>query len=173
VSLEIRKLTQRDAALWWNLRLEMLEREPQAFSSSAEDHRKTTVEMAAARIGFPSQENFVMGAFEDGSLVGVAGFYREQERKSRHKGHVWGVYVKATRRGSGVGRSLMHRMIEEAKHEAGLEQIMLTVTSEQVAARRLYESLGFRIFGREPRALLIDGRYVDEEYMILPLLAQD
>ena len=46
---------------------------------------------------------------------------------------------------------------------------MLTVSAEQVAARRLYESLGFQAFGREPRALLVNGLYVDEDYMILRL----
>jgi ribosomal protein S18 acetylase RimI-like enzyme len=170
--LEIRKLTPHDAAEWWRLRLEALEREPQAFSSAAEDHRQTTVEAAAARIG-AGEGSFILGAFREGALVGVAGFYREQEQKSRHKGHVWGVYVTAAARGCGIGRDLMRALIELAKAEPGPTQpvqIVLTVTTEQLAARRLYESLGFVAFGREPRALLVDGRYVDEDYYVLMLV---
>ena len=97
------------------------------------------------------------------------GFIAQQELKSRHKGRVWGVYVTEAARGCGIGRELMRALIEQAKGEPGLVQVMLTVTTEQVAARRLYESLGFVAFGREPRALLIDSRYVDEDYYVLML----
>lgn len=72
-------------------------------------------------------------------------------------------------RGRGVGRELMVNLIARAKSQDGLEQIVLTVTTQQVAARRLYESLGFVQFGHEPRALCVDGRYVDEDYYVLML----
>ncbi len=37
--MEFRFLTREDGAEWWRLRLEALEGDPEAFSSSAEDHR--------------------------------------------------------------------------------------------------------------------------------------
>ena len=30
------------------------------------------------------------------------------------------------------------------------------------AARRLYDSLGFKLYGVQPKALCVDGRYIDE-----------
>ena len=39
----------------------------------------------------------------------------------------------------------------------------------QAAAITLYQSLGFRSFGCEHRALKIGGRYVDQERMVLYL----
>jgi len=38
-----------------------------------------------------------------------------------------------------------------------------------VPARSLYRSLGFRSFGIEPRALKVDGSYVDQEHMVLEI----
>ena len=51
----------------------------------------------------------------------------------------------------------------------GVRKVQLSVITSQPAARRLYASLGFRSFGIEPRALHVDGRYLDEEYMYLRL----
>jgi hypothetical protein len=43
------------------------------------------------------------------------------------------------------------------------------VSITQDAARQLYRTLGFRVFGVEPRGLGIGGEFVDEEHMILDL----
>lgn len=89
--------------------------------------------------------------------------------KSRHKGRVWGVYVTEACRGQGMGRALMGSLIDRARACPGMEQVILTVATEQTAALRLYESLGFQKFGREPRALYVNGRYLDEDYLVLML----
>jgi ribosomal protein S18 acetylase RimI-like enzyme len=43
----------------------------------------------------------------------------------------------------------------------------LQVAVTQAAARRLYESLGFSVYGREPRALKIGDLYIDEDLLVL------
>ena len=113
--------------------------------------------------------NFVLGAFTDGLLVGVAGFVREQGEKFRHKGFVWGVYVSERWRGHGVGRQLMTALLEKARAQTGLERITLHVATVQVAARQLYASLGFEPFGCERESLKVAGVYVDEESLVLRL----
>lgn len=166
--MEIRFLRSDDAAEWWRLRAEALAGDPEAFSSSSEEHEKLTVDEVKKRLGGWG-DSFVAGAFDDGRLIGMAGFHRETGRKTRHKGRIWGVYVTPSERGDGAGRRLLQALLERAGKVEGLEQIQLSVTETQNAAIALYRSLGFASFGREPRALKIGDREIDEEYMVLRL----
>jgi ribosomal protein S18 acetylase RimI-like enzyme len=111
----------------------------------------------------------VLGAFVNGQIVGTVGYFRSPEEKTRHKGHVWGVYVKTEHRGKGTGQALMEELLRRARSQSGLEQVMLAVASEQAAARKLYLQLGFQVYGCEPQALKVGQVYVDEEFMTLIL----
>jgi ribosomal protein S18 acetylase RimI-like enzyme len=172
--MELRLLIPDDAEAWWHLRLEALRNDPASFADSAEEHVTTTVANARERLSKndPSS-NFVVGMFEDGALAGTAGFYRDSHTKERHKGHIWGVYVRPQSRGKGVARALLQEIIRRATEIDGLEQILL-VASAHLPARKLYESLGFAAYGVEPRSLKIptekgDPEYVDDVLMILRL----
>ena len=66
----------------------------------------------------------------------------------------------------GVGRALIRHLVAAAQRQTGLEQLELTVTQTNDAARGLYENEGFRSFGIEPRAILVDGRYYDKNHMV-------
>jgi len=99
-------------------------------------------------------------------LSGWQDLIERLDPRFRHKGRIWGVYVTASRRGNGVGRDLVRAVLNRAAKIEGLDQIQLSVTETQAAAIKLYHSLGFETFGREPRALKIGDRMVDEDYMI-------
>ncbi len=109
----------------------------------------------------------MFGAFLGGDLVGMATFIRETGLQERHKGRIYGVYVTASARRKGVARALLSAILQNVKEDSSLEQILLAVTASQNAAKQLYLSLGFEVFGREPNALEVGSEYVDEDHMIL------
>jgi ribosomal protein S18 acetylase RimI-like enzyme len=166
--MEIQILTPEHAGEWLRLRIEALERDPEAFSASLEEYRSLSLAEVKRRL-WSDSDAFVVGAFENGRLVGMAGFYREKGPKSRHKGRVWGVYVAPHARGAGLGKRMTQTLLDRASVIEGVDQILLSVTATQIAAIRLYRSLGFELFGTEPRALKIGDRYIDEDYMLLRL----
>jgi ribosomal protein S18 acetylase RimI-like enzyme len=174
----IRPLTPDDAGEWWRLRLESLQNDPEAFGSSPGDHQSLSTEDVRKRLSSDQKEFFIVGAFDDlgfddQRLIGMSGFHREPGAKSRHKARVWGVYVTLGRRGQGVGRNLLQTLLERASAIDGVEQILISVTATQLAAASLYRSLGFELFGREPRALKVGDRFIDEDHMILSLKRPD
>jgi ribosomal protein S18 acetylase RimI-like enzyme len=169
--IEIRRLTAEDAHAYYGLRLEALEREPRAFTDSPEHHRGITIESLAKRLGSNEEgaEALVLGAFTEDAFVGMVGFARFAGAKVRHKGRIWGVYVKPEWRQKGIARVLLSEVLERAKAMPGVEQVQLSVGTEQAAARNLYESLGFEVYGREPRTMKVGDTYVDEDLMVLRL----
>jgi ribosomal protein S18 acetylase RimI-like enzyme len=164
--MEIRFLTADDASEWLRLRLEALQHESEAFSASLEEYQSLSLEEVKKRL-WADGDAFVAGAFEEERLAGMAGFYREKGPKTRHKGHIWGVYVTPRARGKGVGRRMMEILLQRGAGINGVEQILISVATTQAAAMGLYRSLGFETFGREPRALRIGDRFIDEEYMVM------
>ena len=165
--MEIRLFTEQDAQLLWDLRMLALETDPWSFVESPEELRVISVDEYARRLRANNAANFIVGAFEQQTALGMTGFYQEKSIKRRHKGWIWGVFVKPDGRGRGVARSLMAEAIKRAKTIPGLEMILLTVSIDQPAPRKLYQSLGFRSIGIEPKGIKIGNEHHDEEHMVL------
>ncbi len=165
--MDLRLLTPDDAEAFWHLRLEALRNDPASFADSAEEHLETTVATARERLSKnDATSNFLVGMFEEGKLAATAGFYRYTHNKERHKGHIWGVYVRPESRGKGVGSALMKEIVRRARELKGLEQITL-VASANFPAQRLYQAIGFESYGIEPHSLRIGEQYVDDVLMVL------
>jgi ribosomal protein S18 acetylase RimI-like enzyme len=161
----IRRLAPADAAAYRALRLRGLDEQPDAFTSSVEAEAAKPLSVTEDRLA-PTGPDVVYGAFVHGALAGVVGIAREARAKNRHKAVVFGMYVAPDFGRRGVARALVRHLIATAKEEAGLEQLVLTVTHSNESARALYEGEGFRSFGIEPRAIRVGDRYYDKNHMV-------
>jgi len=167
--MNIRVLQESDAQAYQELRLTGLQTNPEAFGSTYERESNFTLETIIDRVK-PSKDKFVMGAFDDeGTLIGMAAFVRENGMKTTHKGNLFGMYVREEMRGKGVSKNLLLALIARASEIDGVEQINLTVVSSNEPAKRLYYSVGFQTYGIERRALKYNGQYFDEDWMVLHL----
>jgi GNAT superfamily N-acetyltransferase len=76
------------------------------------------------------------------------------------------MYVSPDGRGQGTGKRLMEAALRWAEQQEGIRQVHLVVSSATPVARKLYQSLGFTVWGNEPAALCINGALVDDEHMV-------
>ena len=168
-NITVRPLNESDAHAFQDLRLKGLHEHPDAFASTYEREVVYSTEFVAERLRrtAESRNNFTLGAFREEELLGLVGFYRKTGEKEQHRGHIWGMYVRSDEQGKGIGKALLADAVEHAKELPGLEQIELCVVTRNRHARNLYASLGFASCGIDPRALFVDGEYLDEERMVL------
>ena len=164
ISLKVRRLEASDVADYRELRLESLKAHPEAFASSWEHEGEKPISWWAGRL----ETTTVFGGWVNNSpLVGVAGFWVQDSVKLRHKGVLWGMYVRPEARGTGLAAALVQQVVAHAR--TLVEQVCVTVVASNVAARRLYSAAGFEEYGLERRALKVGSEYYDEVLMVLPL----
>lgn len=164
--MHIRRLTPTDSSEFQTLRLTGLKDEPASFGSSYEEEKDFSVSTIEGRLAIrPDRGPF--GAFENESLIGVVALGREDRVKLKHKALIWGMYVKPEFRGKGIARALLGEVLSLARSVPEVKQVNLCVNARNPVAIRLYESFGFKAFGREPGSMLINGELHDELHMYL------
>lgn len=160
----LRRLSGSDAEPYRALRLEGLQNNPEAFGASWEVEAAEPLAWFAERL----RRSAVFGGFADrGDLAGVAGLVVPDAAKSKHKGVLWGMFVRPEFRGSGLADALVAQVIDHATGR--VEELKLTVVASNTAAVRLYERAGFTQYGLERRALKIGQHYFDDALMALVL----
>ena len=70
------------------------------------------------------------------------------------------IYVRRNRRGQGVGRALLTRLVEYAGR-GGFHKVVLHALNGNESGKRLYRSCGFREVGVFREHGIVDGTYVD------------
>ncbi len=149
MSFQIRVVSPDDIRPLRALRLEALQRDPDAFLATVESELANTDEVVKTRIA-ADDNSFIIGAFDGAKMVGMIGAQREHSKKMRHTIDVWGTYVTASARGQGLSADMMHALIARARACEGVKCLKLGVIEGNAAALRAYELIGFEMFATEP-----------------------
>ncbi len=163
-AFNVRRLGKSDAAPFRQIRLEGLAQHPDAFGASWEIEAGKPLAWFAERL----ERNAVFGgSVADPELTGVVGLLLNEAPKRRHKGVLWGTYVRPQARGTGLSQALVARLLDHAR--GLIEEVSLSVVTSNAAAIELYHKAGFEAYGLERRALKIAGQYHDELLMAVRL----
>jgi L-amino acid N-acyltransferase YncA len=96
----------------------------------------------------------------DGALVGWAAAARVSDRECYAGVAETSVYVTESARGRGVGKSLLHRQVNEAD-AGGLWTLQTSIFPENRASIALHHSAGYRTLAVRPRIAQLDGIWRD------------
>ena len=97
------------------------------------------------------------------------GWWRRYSRPThRVQADLERVAVRSDAQGAGLGRALTTMLVEQAR-AAGIEQLTLDLRGDNAAALHLYESLGFRVYGRLPEFVAVDRDRFEKVFCVLDL----
>jgi ribosomal protein S18 acetylase RimI-like enzyme len=143
----IRKVNAEDAEEYRRLRLAQVQDTPRAFSYTIDEIEKISTSEIASLVT-PSEENLVVGHFDNAVLTGVIGLRRDNREKVRHRANVWGVYTAFNARRKGIARKIFAEVLKEAQFSFKASVVTLAADAENTPAIALYRSLGFQAYGR-------------------------
>jgi RimJ/RimL family protein N-acetyltransferase len=166
--MQIRPLAPADSATYHALRLEALRHYPTAYVTAYEEDAALTPEQLTERLT-PSDEAVTFGAFEGESLVGIGTLIHYQRIRLSFRAMIVGMYVTPGHQGQGIAGRIVQGCLERARTLAGVEEVCLSVTVGNEAARRCYLGCGFVPEYVQPRYFKYEGRYYDIEWLRLPL----
>lgn len=111
------------------------------------------------RLSEPLVHTFVAELEDSKEVVGYVRL-KQGEGKAAHVGEISIVAVHPDYQRKGVGLELMNSVINAAEDSLRLTRLRLTVHEDNKTAIHLYQRLGFKIEGRESKAIYKDGKYM-------------
>jgi ribosomal protein S18 acetylase RimI-like enzyme len=152
-------LLPKDSEKYRNIRLESLLEFPDSFSSTFERESTRGKLFFQKNIEDKSENNFVVGCFEKGSLIGICSFHILPE--TTDIGELVQLYVKKEYQRKGIARQLIRKVIEKAFLLDKVKNIQLGVLTENISVIKLYEDLGFKEYDFQKDVIMKNNKYLD------------
>lgn len=164
--LNTKRLTVMDCEQYVQLRVEGFTHQTREFRFSPQDERGLKKDDIINRI----KHEFIIGVFDQAELIAIGGVTPYSGSKLNHRALLWGMYVKPDYRGLGLSNKIVESLLSESKERA-IEQVLLTVVSENKTAINLYEKWGFTPYAIDRLAVKVgENDYLDEMLMVKSLI---
>lgn len=164
--MDVREIDEKGMPELWKLWVRGLHDHPEAFGASYEWAKDVLPERSQELLRqIRDSGGFILGAFNDETLIGELNFNQQQGEKFRHKGDIGAVYVVPEQRGKGVAKALLLAALEKTRTITDLAIISLSVNAENKSAIKVYEACGFKAYGVEPKGLCVNKTYIDLMHM--------
>ncbi len=126
--------------------------EPQAFNSKYAEILNKPDQYWMDELLDP--DKLYLFAEVEGEIVGTmnASF---NENNIKNEAVIHGAYVNITHRRKGIGQQLLTALLDEAKLHPVVKIAKLWVKGSQIKARKLYESMGFSVTGKDGENTLV------------------
>lgn len=131
-------------------------------STALYDYKPRTMQNMDAWFETKRAGNFPVIGIEDssGELLGFASFGTFRAFPAYKYTVEHSVYVRGDQRGKGLGRILLHKIVDEAQ-AAGKHAVIGAIDADNEASIALHESLGFERVGTLPQVGFKFGRWLD------------
>jgi RimJ/RimL family protein N-acetyltransferase len=160
-----RLLNQADRETYKKLRLECLQNYPENFGTLYAEEMESDSLKFDKILSKSSGPEFLMGAFESDTIIGICGYIQEKRLKTRHLGEIIQMYVTPSFARKGIAANLLKISLEQAFSDINLEQITLGVVESNLAAIHIYQKAGFKQYGIFPKYYKADGKYETMVFM--------
>ena len=160
----IRQAAPADVNSFRDLRLEALKGHPSAFGQDYDENILRPQSYWEKAVTINSEEQALSFAEYKGQLIGMTGIYRNLSKKILHSAGIWGVYVTPEWRGRHISQALIRSCLDWARQKQ-VVIVKLGVVTDNQSAIQCYKSCGFIIYGKESKALCLNGIYYDEYLM--------
>lgn len=149
------------------LMLNALKNDTQAFSVSYKDYSEKSEDwwQNYCFSFLYSIKGRMILAWDKDKAVGMVGvLYSPQERRFHVASIVW-MFIEKEYRGKHIAKRLLDKLEDEIKKQKAIRKIILSVTSTQQNAIKLYEKNNFKIVGKLTQEFDINGEFIDEIVM--------
>ncbi len=155
-SIAIITLSPSEWQKYKELRLEALQSDPEAFGRSYAEENAYGDEKWKQRLADTNVYSYFASA--DEKLVGMIGA-KIVEEENKKVAVIMQMYVQKEQRGKGVGKLLMHKLLETLQKRNDIVSIQLDVNTSQENAVKLYQKMGFTIIKENAKEMGDGKRY--------------
>ncbi len=162
MTIELKRLVASDVDSFRELRMIALKNHPKVYLQVFEEESTRPRNFHVGMIN----DNIIVGAFYDGVLIAYTFLTVMPYTKLKHKGHVWGAYVKPEYRNHSLGKKMREWLFDEGRR-IGLMSCHSSIVASNAATLAMHKAVGYiEMYTEKDGIKHPDGSYDDLIHLV-------